>query len=312
MKKNKTLIAGLVLAAIMVIIALIGPFIAPHEPDHQVKIEYIVGEDGEGYVVAPPVAPGSKEYPLGTDKNGYDLLTKLLHGAKYTIFLSIGIAVARVAAGGLIGLLLGFYAKPGREGKEGTGKASFWSMLNGIPIFLIVWLMMIGITINPAASPFAMSMILAAVLLIVGVPSVASTVKEKAMIIRERQFVTAARSLGAGGWKIIVSHLIPHLKESFLILIVQEIILILTLFGQLALFNVFVGGTTMYFDPPEYHSRTSEWAGLIGHNRMSFYANEWIFYVPLAAYALLIIGFALVSKGLEQRYNRMFSKFSHF
>lgn len=304
---NKTLIAGLLITGVMILVALIGPLLAPHELDDQVKIEYIVDENGEGYVIAPPVAP-SAEYPLGTDRNGYDLLTKLLYGAKYSIFLSIGIALARVFVGGLIGMLLGYFSK---ESAAAKGGSSIWSVLNGIPIFLIVWLIMIGISINPNASAFEMSVILAAVLLIIGVPSVATTVKAKTMVIREKQFVTASQSLGASGWKIIRSHLFPQMKESFLILFVQEVILTLTLFGQLALFHIFVGGTTMYPDPTEYHSRSNEWAGLIGSGRMNFYVNQWIFYIPLAAYASLIIGFHLVSKGLEKRYGKMFAKYSH-
>lgn len=303
---NKTLLTGLLITGFMIFIGLFGPLFAPYSLEDQLKIEYIAGEDGEGTIIAPPVAPGA-EYPLGTDKNGYDLLTKLLYGAKYTVFLAIGIAVARVFFGGLLGMMSGYFGKPATEEKG----SSFWSVLNGIPIFLIVWLIMIGISINPNASALMMSSLLAIVLLIVGVPSVASTVKAKTLVIREKQFVQASQSLGAGGWKIIRSHLLPHMKESLLILIVQEVILILTLFGQLAIFHIFVGGTTMYPDPTEYYSRTNEWGGLIGQNRMNFYVNQWIFYVPLAAYVMLIFGFHLVSKGLEKRYGKMFSKFSH-
>ncbi|MDQ6422549.1 ABC transporter permease subunit [Paenibacillus sp. LHD-117] len=304
---NKTLIAGLILTAAMLLTALFGPLLAPHDPKDQVKIEYVIDEKGDGSVIAPPVAPGA-DYPLGTDKNGYDILTKLLYGAKYTVFLSVGIALARVAIGGGLGMLLGYYGKPAAKREEGS---SVWSMLNGIPIFVVIWLSMIGITMNPVASPFMMSLLLAIVLTIVGIPSIVSTVKAKTLVLRERQYVTASQTLGAGGGKIIRSHLFPHLKESFLILTVQEIILVLTLFGQLALFRIFVGGTTKYFDPVEFHSRTNEWGGLIGQARGNFYANEWIFYSPLAAYVILIVGFHLLSKGLEERYNRMFSKFSH-
>lgn len=304
---NKTLIAGLIITTLMLVVAFVGPFIAPYGPKDQVKIEYVLGDDGKGSLIAPPVAPGS-DYVFGTDKYGYDMLTKLLYGARYTILLSLGIAIARVAIGGSLGMLLGYYGKPSTKL---ASRASAWSMLNGIPVFVIIWLVMIGITINPTVSPLMMSLILGAVLLIVGIPSIVSTVREKTVVIRERQFVTAAQSLGAGGGKVIRSHLFPHLKESFLILIVQEVILVLTLFGQLALFRIFVGGTTKYYDPPEFHSRTNEWAGLIGQARGNFQVYEWIFYSPLVAYVVLIIGFHLLSKGLEKRYNRMFSKFSH-
>lgn len=305
---NKTLIAGLILTSAMLLIALFGPLVAPYGPDEQLKIEYVIDDNGEGDLIAPPAPPGAS-YLLGTDQNGYDMLTKLLHGAKYTIFLSLGIALARVAIGGGLGMMLGYYAK-GEAIR--TSSASPWNMLNGIPVFIIVWLLMIGITVNPVLSPLAMSLLLGVVLTIVGLPAIVSTVKEKTTVLRERQFVTASETLGASGGGIIRRHLLPHLKESFLILIVQEIILVLTLFGQLALFRIFVGGTTRYDSPPEFHSRTNEWGGLIGQARANFQVYEWIFYSPLVAYVLLIVSFHLLSKGLEKRYNRMYSKFPHF
>ncbi|MHA6482725.1 ABC transporter permease [Paenibacillus sp. strain BS8-2] len=305
---NKTLLAGIMITSMMVLIAMIGPLIAPYGPYDQLKIEYVLDENGEGTVIAPPAPPG-QQYLLGTDKSGYDMLTKLLHGAKYTIFLSIGIAFARVAIGGGIGMLLGFYSK---SVAQRSTAASPGNLLNGIPVFIIIWLMMIGITINPVFSPLLMSLLLGAVLTIVGVPAIMSTVKEKTLVLRERQFVTASQSLGAGGGGIIRKHLLPHLKESFLILIVQEIILVLTLFGQLALFQIFVGGTIKYYSPSEFHSRTNEWGGLIGQARGNFQVYEWIFYSPLVAYVLLIVGFHLLSKGLEKRYNQLYARFPHF
>lgn len=292
----------------MLLIALFGPLIAPYGPDEQLKIEYVIDENGEGDLVAPPAPPGAN-YLLGTDQNGYDMLTKLLHGAKYTILLSLGIALARVAIGGSLGMMLGYYGKGGSIRKA---DASPWNMLNSIPVFIMIWLLMIGITVNPVISPFAMSLLLAAVLTVVGLPAIVSTVKEKTLVLRERQFVTASESLGASGGGIIRLHLLPHLKESFLILIVQEIILVLTLFGQLALFRIFVGGTTKYESPPEFHSRTNEWGGMIGQARGNFLVYEWIFYSPLVAYVLLIVSFHLLVKGLEKRYNRMYSKFPDF
>jgi peptide/nickel transport system permease protein len=304
---NKTLLAGLLILAAMLTAALLGPSFAPHDLKEQLKITYFINDQGKGEIIVPPVSPNGI-YPFGTDKNGYDLLTKLLHGAKYTLFLSFGIAFARVMFGGIIGMFLGYNGKKTVNRSSGL---SVWKMLNGIPIFLIVWFMMIGITMNPTASPIFMSVIMAVVLTVVGVPSVASTIKDKTMIIRERLFVLAAESLGAGHWRILRSHLFPHLKESLLILIVHEVILILTLFGQLAIFNIFVGGTIMNFDPAEYFSRSNEWGGLIGQAKNGLYVHKWILLIPLAAYTTLIIGFHFISKGLEAHYQKKYAKFSH-
>ncbi|SEO06774.1 ABC transporter permease [Paenibacillus sp. OV219] len=304
---NKTLLAGLIIIVLMIATSFFGQYFAPHSLDEHQSVTYVVDENGNGELTVPPIPP-IKQYPLGTDKEGYDMLAKLLAGSKYTIFVSLVVALARLLLGGIIGLSLGYMskAKPAR-----TDKLPIWNILNGIPIFIIVWMIMIGITMNPAASPFYMTTILAVILTLVGIPTVASTMKEKTMILREKQFILSAKSIGSGHFTIIRRHIFPHLLESFLILFVQEIVLSLSLFGQLAIFNIFVGGTTKYFDPVQYVSRTNEWSGLIGQARDYLFIYQWVLFIPLVAYIVFILGFHLISIGLEQVYKQKFSKFSH-
>jgi len=304
---NKSLLFGLFITVVMLIAALFGPQLAPHAPDHQVEIHFFINEKGESDLIAPPVAP-SRDYPFGTDRNGYDIMTKLLHGAKYTVFLSVGIAFARVLIGGLIGLFLGYYGNAATAKRK---QVPYWNVLNGIPVFLMIWFIVYGFSYNPTASPGYLAIVLGVIFVVIGLPAVVGPMREKAIEIKERQFVLASRSLGASHWTIIRSHLFPHLKESFLVLFVNEIILTLTLFGQLAIFNIFVGGTIRTFDPVEYYSRTNEWAGLIGAARDGIYVYQWILFIPLAVYVTLIVGFYFVSKGLETLYKEKYSKFSH-
>ncbi|WP_199614467.1 ABC transporter permease [Paenibacillus alkalitolerans] len=300
---NKTLLSGVLITAFMLVIAVWGPSVAPYDLDYRAKIDFIVKEDGTSDLLAPPVPPGAL-FPFGTDKWGADIMTQLLYGAKFTILLSLVIAFARVGFGGFLGMFLGY---AGQKRKPWP----LWSVLNGIPLFMIVWFIMAGISFNSPLPPNALTLILAVVMVVIGLPSVVSTVKEKAIEIKQRPFVLASRSLGAGHWKIVKTHLFPHLKESLLILLLNEIILTLTLFGQLALFNIFVGGTIVYPDPVEYHSATKEWAGLIGMAKSSIYANKWMLFIPLAAYALLILGFYCISKGLESIYRGKYNKTAH-
>ncbi|MBO7742775.1 ABC transporter permease [Paenibacillus sp. MWE-103] len=297
---NKTLLAGLVVTAFMILASLFGHYFAPHDLNESAQVSY-----SGGTLTVPPLPP-SASYPLGTDKYGYDMLAKLLAGSRYTIFVAFAVALARMAIGGLLGLMAGYFGKA----KPRAGRLPLWNVLNGIPVFVIVWMIMIGITMNPGASAPAMSLILAVVLTAVGIPSVAGTMKEKTAIVREKQFVLSARSIGAGSWRILRKHVFPHMKESFLILFVQEIVLILGLFGQLAILNIFVGGTKMLFDPVEYLSRTNEWSGLVGQARDNLFTNQWILFVPLAAYVVFILGFHLISVGLEKHYRKTFAKAS--
>jgi len=305
---NKTLAAGLLITIAMFATALFGPSFAPHAPDHRLDIKFFINEKGEQDLYAPP-APPNPEYPLGTDANGYDMLTKLLHGAKYTIFLSVGVALGRVAIGGALGMALGYFGPKANAAKR-TARNGPWNALGAIPTFLIVWFAMSGISINSPLSETALSLALGAILVAVGLPGVVSATREKTMEIRERPFVLASKSVGAGHGVVLRSHIFPHLKESFLILLVNEMMLTLTLFGQLAIFHIFVGGTTMTFDPREYSSRTNEWAGLIGAARNGIYVHHWVLFAPLAAYVALLLGFYLISKGLEARLKAAYSKYA--
>lgn len=303
---NKTLLTGLTITILMILATLFGPYFSPHGADEQLKVHYVAEENT---VVAPPASPGG-EYPLGTDKQGYDMLAKMLDGAKYTILLSVAIASIRVLIGGIIGLILGYY---GKEKKGRAGQFSVWSLLNGIPVFIIAWMIMVGISMNPSVSPAYLAFILAVVLAIIGIPSVAATIQEKAVVVREKQFVLSAKALGASPWAIVRRHIFPSMKENVIILFVQEAVLVLGLFGQLAIFNIFVGGTIRYLDPflpPIYMSRSNEWSGLIGQARNMFYVYQWILLVPLIGYILYIVGFHLISVGLEKKYKKKYAKFA--
>ena len=304
---NRTLLTGLIITAVIMAFSFLGQYFAPHDLSDQVAVNFAVDEKGQGTLTVPPVSPNTT-YPFGTDKAGYDLMAKLIAGSKYTIIVTLVIAFARVFIGGIVGLLLGYF---GTEKKPHAKPLPIWNMLNGIPMFIVVWMIMIGISMNPVASPLYLTIILAIVMTIVGIPSVASTVKDKTMVIKEKQFIISARSIGAGSVTIIRTHIFPHIKESFVIIFVQEIVLILGVLGQLAIFNVFVGGTTMYFDPLEYVSRTNEWTGLIGQARNYLFIHQWILLIPLAAYIIFIFGFHLISVGLETIYKEKYSKVSH-
>ncbi|WP_274363119.1 ABC transporter permease [Paenibacillus thermotolerans] len=303
---NRTLTAGMAITLLMIVTAFFGPLFAPYDLEIQVKSELTISEDGNWDMVGPPLPP-SAAFPLGTDLSGRDLLTLMLHGAKYTLFFSLAVALARVGIGGFIGAVLGYNAKAD-VGK--VKKASSWGVLNGIPAFLVVWFILYSISFNPSVSAWKLSAITAVLFIVLGLPSIVFSVKDKTIEIKKRPFILASKSIGAGRFRIICTHIFPHLKEGFLILIVNEVILTLSLLGQLAIFDLFIGGTVMSYDTNKYFSRTYEWAGLIGAARNGFLVHPWILFVPLTAYGILLVGFYFISKGLETRYKDTYSRYS--
>lgn len=296
---NKKLVIGLVMVSAFILIAIFGSWIAPYDISHREKTAYVDGE-----ILSPPFVP-SEKYKLGTDNFGYDMLTKILYGAKYTVFTALIVSFFRLLIGATIGILLGI------KGKE--RKQSFLGVVWGIiPTFLIVFFLLYPINfrmnreIYNTSSPFSFKLFIVTliILILVGIPSIIASFRDKTRILMKNEYISAARILGANPFQILRKHILPHLKESLVTIFVTEITLVLTLLGQLGLFYIFIGGTLVYPYPTEYHSVTNEWAGLIGQYRINMYTNEWILLTPLVAYLLLIFSFQLLSEGLRSHYRK--------
>lgn len=298
---NWSLWTGSILVTLLVIIGLIGPYIAPYDLDFQEKLRNEV-VDGKAVIIAPPLPP-SAEHWLGTDKWGYDLLTMLLHGAPYTVFVTLAVAAVRLSIGTILGLYIGVQDKPQRWW---LAIENAWSYM---PIFIPVYFLLMGISINPQLPTSTLVLFFVLVVGILGAPSVVSSIRQKTEQIKESQYVLAAVSLGAGREQIIFRHILPHLKEQIIIILVTEMVAIMTLMGLLGMFDLFVGGTKMTTDPVLFHSITHEWAGLLGSYRGFVYSNyTWIFLTPLAAFVFAVGSFTLLAKGLREKYEQTYHR----
>jgi len=298
---NWPLWTGCVLVTLLLLLGITGPYLAPYELDFQEKLSSTV-VNGKTVITYPPLPP-SAEHLLGTDKWGYDLLTLLLHGAPYTVFVTLAIAFIRVVIGTIMGLYIGI------QEKTQTWWLSVENAWSYMPIFIPVYFLLAGVTINSELPTASLVALFIGVVAILGTPSVTASIRQKTEQIKETQYVLAATSLGAGREQIIFRHILPQLKEQIVIILVTEIIAIMTLMGLLGMFDLFVGGTYMTTDPVIYKSITNEWAGLLGSYRSFVYGNAiWIFLSPLIAFVVAVGSFTLLAKGLrdqfEQSYNR--------
>jgi peptide/nickel transport system permease protein len=298
---NWSLWTGSILVLFLLVLGIIGPYIAPYELGDQEKLRNEV-VNGKSVIISPPLAP-SEEHWFGTDKWGYDLLTFILHGAPYTIFVTLAVAMVRVITGTIMGLYIGIQDKTQRWW---LAIENAWSYM---PIFIPVYFLLKGVSINPQMPTATLIALFVGVVAILGVPSVASSIRLKTEQIKETQYVLAATSLGAGREQIIFRHILPHLKEQIIIILVTEMVAIMTLIGLLGMFDLFVGGTKMTTDPIIYHSITNEWAGLLGSYRGFVYSNYfWIYLTPLAAFVLAVGSFTLLAKGLREKFEQTYHR----
>lgn len=301
---NWRLWIGIVLVSFLIFISLFGPQIAPYDKDYMEPSGYYYNSEDDFGMKAAPFPP-SKDHLFGTDQWGYDILTLLLHGAKYTVFFGILTAFIRIFIGGLLGMINGLRGKP----KSHTGG---FGLLGSIPAFLIIYFVMIGITVNSSLSVIELIIIQFILMTLIGVPGVYSAVYSKTLELRKNLYISASYSLGAGVFRIAKNHVMPHLKETLMVMFVKEIILVLSLLGQLGIFNIFLGGTILRLGGPEvYISMTSDWAGLIGQWRSFIYNYQWILFYPLLAFILVIFAFYMLSRGIELKKKSSFQKYPH-
>jgi len=284
----------------LLVAALAGPSLAPYSEAHSEKIVVVQTAAGPTTLYAPQ--PPSRHHLLGTDRWGYDILSLLLYGARYTVFAALGIASVRVLLGGALGLLLGMRRRAGSVG-ETSGS------LGGIPGFLVIYFIMLGININSPLSAPELAAIEGVLIVLLGIPAVAATIGLKTAKHRQSQHVLAAVALGAGRGRIATRHVLPLLREDLLLLFSGEVVLVLVLIGQLAVFDLFFGGTMQAFDPILLTPRTHEWAGMIGASRTSIQAHQWLVLGPLGAFLFAVLAFQMVAGGLERRVRAEYAKY---
>ncbi|WP_106497510.1 ABC transporter permease [Lentibacillus sp. Marseille-P4043] len=301
---NWRLWLGMVLTVSLVFIAIFGPALAPYDEDFMEPSGYYYNDNDDFGVYAAPFAP-SRDHLLGTDQYGYDILTLLLYGAKYTLVVGVLVALLRIVIGALFGLLNGI-----RNNHEKVG--SSFGLLGSIPAFIIIYFVMIGIVVNSSFSMMELILIQSILMTLVGIPGVYAAVFSKTKELKKNLYISASKALGARSFRIAWKHLLPHLKGTLMVMFVKEIILVLSLIGQLGIFNVFLGGT-IYRQGGEdvYLSVTHDWAGLIGQWRSFVYDYHWVLFYPLLAFVLVIFSLYILSRGLELKDKQGLKKYPH-
>ncbi|QEN04902.1 ABC transporter permease subunit [Thiospirochaeta perfilievii] len=287
---------ALLLFLLVVGISIFGSYLAPYSKTFQENIRIEVVDNKEVYLYSPH-AP-NLEHPFGTNTWGYDLLTIILYGFKYTLIVAFFGALLRFLFGLLIGLPLSFKDKL---------KGLDLNVLNSFPLFILAYFFLFRITID-SSLPFNVIFIFqVCVISFLGLPHTIASIKNFSKLILKEGFIEAANSLGASRSRIIFKHIIPNIYEKLLILFISEMIGILNIVGQLGIFNLFIGGTRISKDPVLYYSITNELAGLIGQGRHHLDYSQWLLLFPLLGYLLILFTFHFLQTSIES-YFRFRSK----
>jgi ABC-type dipeptide/oligopeptide/nickel transport system permease subunit len=260
------------LVILLLVTALLGGVIKPHPIDPSHKIELKKNSNTAILKMSPPPISPDKSFWLGTDHRGYDMLSLILNGMKYTLGYALFIAICRF----LVALPLGLLS--GGTGKGRTALSVLQWITSAVPPILFIFPPLSGMyrglglqnSLTAASSNQQMfSIVFITLVIFIGVFPIAFQVRERSRYYNDKLFVTASGIMGASLWHKIRKHLLPNMRMELLFAFLAEYVQVLFLMGQLAVLGVFLGGgETLTWDDGYQISLTTtgEWCALIAYS----------------------------------------------
>ncbi|MCK4791746.1 MAG: ABC transporter permease [Desulfobacteraceae bacterium] len=266
-KKNTMLLMGLSFTLFVVLMALFAGIVSPHH----------YAEQNLPNALKPPVwvKGGTWTYPLGTDHLGRDLLTRILYGARVSLFVGVGSVMISSVIGIILGLISGYY---------GGSIDSFIMRIADIqlsfpPIFLCIALMAF-------IPPSLMTVIL--VLGVVTWVQFGRISRASALSVKEKEFVEAARSLGTSNVKIMVRHIFPNILSPLVVIATVSMSWMILAEAGLSFLGLGV-------QPP-----TPAWGSMLSEGRTYFKIAWWYATFPGVGIFITVLGLNMLGDGLRR------------
>ncbi|HEV2036777.1 MAG TPA: ABC transporter permease [Candidatus Dormibacteraeota bacterium] len=253
---------GLAVVAALVLIAVLGPLLAPHDPNAIVSSR----------VIGPPDA----SHPFGSDSLGRDVLSRVLSALRVSLAVAVGSVVLALLIGIPVGLAAGYFGG--------------WVdnlLMRPLDLLLAFPALLLAIAFIAIVGPGTFVALLA--IAIIYTPILARVVRGSVLVVRERPFVVGARARGASSVRIMLGHVLPN---SLGPAIAQASVL--TAFAiQLQAALSFLG---LGAQPP-----TSELGLMLYEGRDVLTQAPWVEIYPGVALAVSVLGFILLGDGLQER-----------
>ena len=278
-KRNKTGMLGFFLVCVVLFTALFCPFIAPYDPnDQSAMLEF------------RSKAPPSWKNPLGTDRMGYDVASRLIYGAPTALIVGLGSMLVASVIGIIMG---GFSGYIGGMGDEFLMRFTEFFLV--IPIFIVILVMVriFGIVIIGTWGERIPYLNLSTIIIILGIfgwPPIARIARAEFLRLKEAEFVEAARCIGAGRMSIIFRHILPNAMPSLVVIIALGI-------GGSILMEAMI--SFLGFGDPKAIS----WGQLLYFNYEFMKIAPWASIAPGTAIFITVLGFNLLADGLTDAFN---------
>ncbi len=260
LRANRLAMAGAAVVAVLILVALFAPLVVPHDP-HAIDVNAIL-------------LPPSPQHLFGTDELGRDVFSRMVYGAR--VSLQVGFVAAGLATlvGVILGALAGYYG-----GKVEALIMRFTDMMLCFPTFFLI------LAVIALLEPSIIN-----IMAVIGLTSwmgVARLVRAEFLSLKERDYVVAARSLGASDTRIIFRHILPNSLAPVLVALTLGVAgAILTESGL-----SFLG---LGVQPP-----LASWGNILNQGKANIEIAWWLSLFPGLAILVTVLGYNLLGEGIR-------------
>ena len=257
---------GVLIVGLVILVALAAPLLATRDPIEQDLIE----------VLKPPAwqADGSLANPLGTDHLGRDVYSRLVYGARISLVIGVAAALLGAVVGVGAGLVAGYY-----------GGRIDAAIMRIVDLNLAFPLILLALAVVAILGPSMRNLIV--VMAITTWMIYARVVRGVSLGLREREFVQAARSIGARDDRIIVRHILPNVFAPVVVIWTLEVARVILMESALSFLGLGV--------PPP----TPTWGRMLAEGRDYLTVAGWIATFPGLAIMVTVLGINFLGDGLR-------------
>jgi peptide/nickel transport system permease protein len=252
---------GIVLVVIFVIFALFAPWIAPHDP--------------ASINLPARLSPPSSSHWCGTDELGRDIFSRLIYGSRISMLVGSCVVAGSLGLGLIVGSIAGYYG----------GRVDRFVNVVVMNAFLSFPGILLAIAFVAFRGPGIFNLVLA--LSLGGWVGYARLVRAQVLAVREREFVEAARALGASDLRVITRHILPNIIQP---VIVQ---------AAIGMAGAILAEATMSFLGLGVAPPTASWGTMLNDGRAHLFDAPHLVLFPAAAVMLAVLAFNFIGDALR-------------